>query len=99
MLRDRFQDFARETESIGQDRVGACNEMCDKLIQNGHSDAPIIAEWKDGINEAWTDVLELIDTRTLALNASWELYKFFNDCQETLERIRVSKYDIFANIH
>lgn len=89
MLRDRFQEFARETESIGQERVAAVNEICDQLIQAGHSDAATIAEWKDNINEMWTDLLELIDTRTQALAASWELYKFFNDCQEALIRIRV----------
>jgi spectrin beta len=88
MLRDRFREFAQETESIGQERVAAVNEICDQLIQAGHSDAATIAEWKDGINEAWTDLLELIDTRTQALAASWELYKFFNDCLETLARIR-----------
>jgi len=90
MLRDRFQEFARETESIGQERVATVNEICDALIHAGHSDAATIAEWKDGINESWTDLLELIDTRTQALQASWELYKFFNDCSETLIRIRVS---------
>ena len=89
MLRDRFKEFARDTENIGQERVAAVNEMCDSLIQAGHSDAATIAEWKDQINEAWADLLELIDTRTQMLAASWELHKFFHDCKETLERIHV----------
>jgi len=74
---------------IGQERVAAVNDICDQLIAAGHSDAATIAEWKDGINEAWTDLLELIDTRTQALAASWELHKFFHDCKETLLRIHV----------
>jgi len=87
MLRDRFKEFARETEQIGQERVAAVNEICDQLIQAEHSDAATIAEWKDQINEAWADLLELIDTRTQMLAASWELHRFFHDCKETLERI------------
>lgn len=90
MLCDRFREFARETEVIGQERVATVNEICDQLIQAGHSDAALIAEWKDGINESWTDLLELIDTRTQALAASLELQKFFHDCKETLIRIYVS---------
>jgi|SRR6218665_620787 len=89
MLRDRFREFAHNTESIGQERVAAVNEICDQLIQAGHSDAATIAEWKDGINESWADLLELIDTRTQMLQASWELFKFYNDCKETLDRIHV----------
>jgi len=89
MLCDRFKEFAHETELIGQERVAAVNDICDQLIAAGHSDAATIAEWKDGINEAWTDLLELIDTRTQALAASWELHKFFHDCKETLLRIHV----------
>ncbi len=90
MLQDRFKEFARDTETIGQERVAAVNDTCDLLIQAGHSDAATIAEWKDQINEAWTDLLELIDTRTQMLAASWELHKFFHDCKETLDRIFVS---------
>jgi len=89
MLRDRFKEFARDTESIGQERVAAVNEVCDRLISSGHSDAAVIAEWKDTINELWADLLEMIDTRTQMLAASYELFKFYNDCKELLERIRV----------
>lgn len=87
MLRDRFKEFARETETIGQERVAQVNEICDQLIQAGHSDAATIAQWKDQINESWADLLELIDTRTQMIAASWELHRFFHDCKETLERI------------
>ncbi|CAH1792317.1 unnamed protein product [Owenia fusiformis] len=87
MLRDRFREFARDTQNIGEERVAQANEICDQLIQSGHSDSATIAEWKDQINEAWSDLLELIDTRTQALLASWELFKFYQDCKDTLERI------------
>eukprot|EP00106_Octopus_bimaculoides_P014006 XP_014781448.1 PREDICTED: spectrin beta chain-like [Octopus bimaculoides] len=90
-LKERFKEFARDTENFGQDRVASANEICDSLIVAEHSDAPIIAQWKDNLNEAWTDLLELIDTRTQMLQASWELWKFNHDCKETLERIQEKK--------
>ena len=94
MLRDRFKEFARDTENIGTERVSAVNEICDQLISAEHSDAATIAEWKDQLNEAWENLLELIDTRTQMLAASWQLHKFFHDCKETLERIYEKSHSI-----
>ena len=90
MLQERFGEFGRETEAIGQERVAAANDNCDREIAAGHTDAATIAQWKDHINELWTDLLELIDTRVQMLKASYDLHKFYYDCKETLERINVS---------
>lgn len=90
MLRERFDLFAHDTENIGTERVAAANEICDKLIDAEHTDADKIAQWKDNLNEAWQDLLEMIETRTQMIQASWELHKFYNDCKEILERIGVS---------
>ncbi|KAG9334206.1 hypothetical protein JZ751_008504 [Albula glossodonta] len=87
MLQERFREFARDTGNIGQERVDAVNQMADELINSGHTDAATIAEWKDGLNEAWADLLELIDTRTQILAASYELHKFYHDAKEILGRI------------
>ncbi|XP_067941733.1 spectrin beta chain-like isoform X2 [Watersipora subatra] len=87
MLLERFKDFAKDTKTIGEERVARANDICDQLIDSGHSDAATIAEWKDGVNDAWADLLELIETRTQHLNASWKLHRFFHDCRETLDRI------------
>lgn len=46
---------------------------------------------QDALNEAWENLLELIDTRTQMLAASALLHKFFHDCRDTLSRILVSK--------
>nr|XP_020664161.1 spectrin beta chain, non-erythrocytic 1 isoform X2 [Pogona vitticeps] len=88
MLQERFREFARDTGNIGQERVDAVNHMADELINSGHSDAATIAEWKDGLNEAWADLLELIDTRTQILAASYELHKFYHDAKEIFGRIQ-----------
>ncbi|XP_074501676.1 spectrin beta chain, non-erythrocytic 1-like isoform X1 [Sebastes fasciatus] len=87
MLQERFREFARDTGNIGQERVDTVNRQADELINTGHADAATIAEWKDGLNEAWADLLELIDTRTQILAASFELHKFYHDAKEILNRI------------
>lgn len=88
MLRDKFREFSRDTSNIGQERVDAVNLMADDLISSGHSENSTIAEWKDGLNEAWADLLELIDTRSQMLAASYELHRFYNDAKETLSQIQ-----------
>lgn len=87
MLQERFREFARDTGNIGQERVDTVNRLADELINAGHGDAATVAEWKDGLNEAWADLLELIDTRTQILAASFELHKFYHDAKEILGRI------------
>ncbi|XP_069738334.1 LOW QUALITY PROTEIN: spectrin beta chain, non-erythrocytic 4 [Phaenicophaeus curvirostris] len=87
LLQEKFLEFASETGSVGQERIAALNQMVDELIDYGHADAATIAEWKDGVNEAWADLLELMETRAQMLAASHELHKFFNDCKEVLGQI------------
>lgn len=60
---------------VGQERVDVVNLTIDGLIESGHSEAASLAEWKDGINESWADLLELIDTRAQLLTASYDLLK------------------------
>ena len=42
---------------------------------------------QDSLNDAWADLLELIDTRNQMLEASRELHKYFHDCKDVLSRI------------
>ncbi|XP_073405375.1 spectrin beta chain, non-erythrocytic 4 isoform X1 [Dendrobates tinctorius] len=91
LLQDKFTEFVSETGSIGQERISAVNQMVDELIDYGHSDAATIAEWKDGVNEAWADLMELMETRAQMLSASHELHKFFNDCKEVLSQVEEKK--------
>uniref|UniRef100_A0A4W5PEM5 Spectrin beta chain n=1 Tax=Hucho hucho TaxID=62062 RepID=A0A4W5PEM5_9TELE len=79
ILQEKFTEFASETGSLGQERVTAVNQMVDELIDYGHAEAATIAEWKDGVNEAWADLLELMETRAQMLAASHQLHKFFTD--------------------
>merc|ERR1711899_424581 len=87
LLWERFREFAKDTESIGCERVSAVNEIADSLIGSGHTDAATTAQWKDALNDAWADLGELIDTRTQMLEASKELHKYFHDCKDVLGRI------------
>merc|ERR1719278_1040390 len=87
LLIERFKEFAKDTDAIGSERVSAVNEIADSLIGSGHTDAATIAQWKDGLNDSWADLGELIDTRTQMLEASRELHKYFHDCKDVLGRI------------
>ncbi|NXO06071.1 SPTB1 protein, partial [Oriolus oriolus] len=87
LLREKFREFARETGSVGQERVDRVNLTIEHLIDAGHIEAATIAEWKDGLNESWADLLELIDTRMQLLAASHDLHKYFYDGAELLALI------------
>lgn len=87
MLRERFNEFARETENIGNERLADANKKADALISSGHVDSPMLAEHKDQLNDAYAELLELIETRKQMLARSWELHKFFHDCKDILGRI------------
>lgn len=87
MLRDRFNTFAKDTETIGSDRVQQTNDAADILINSGHIDSAQIAQYKDNLAESWADLLEMIETRKQVLNASWQLQKYFYDCKDTHSRI------------
>ncbi|XP_013911873.1 PREDICTED: spectrin beta chain, non-erythrocytic 4 [Thamnophis sirtalis] len=91
LLQEKFTEFASDTGTIGNERILAINQMVDELIEYGHVDAATIAEWKDGVNEAWADLLELMETRAQMLAASHELHKFFNDCKDVLSQIEEKK--------
>lgn len=88
MLRDKFREFSRDTSTIGQERVDSVNRLADEMISAGHSENATIAEWKDSLNEAWADLLELIDTRSQMLAASYELHRFYHDARETLSQVQ-----------
>merc|ERR1712012_1187587 len=94
LLWERFVEFARDTESIGCERVSAVNEIADSLIGSGHTDAATIAQWKDGLNDSWADLGELIDTRNQMLEASRELHKYFHDCKDVLSRIMEKQHSM-----
>ncbi|NXJ87040.1 SPTN2 protein, partial [Trogon melanurus] len=87
MLRDKFREFSRDTSGIGQERVDGVNGLADTLIAGGHPENATVAEWKDGLNEAWADLLELMDTRSQMLAASYELHRFYHDAGETLAQV------------
>ncbi|XP_046711712.1 spectrin beta chain, erythrocytic isoform X1 [Silurus meridionalis] len=94
ILRDKFREFARETGTVGQERVDTVNHTIDELIEAGHSESSTLAEWKDGINESWADLLELIDTRTQLLTSSYDLFKYFYDGKELVVQIEEKQNEL-----
>uniref|UniRef100_A0A8K9XFT7 Spectrin beta chain n=1 Tax=Oncorhynchus mykiss TaxID=8022 RepID=A0A8K9XFT7_ONCMY len=98
LLRDKFRDFARETGTVGQERVDYVNQTIDELIEAGHTEASAMAEWKDSVNESWADLLELIDTRAQLLQASYDLLKYFDDGKELVAQIQEKHNEIPADL-
>ncbi|XP_061856553.1 spectrin beta chain, erythrocytic [Colius striatus] len=94
LLREKFREFARETGSVGQERVDRVNLAIEDLIDAGHAEAATMAEWKDGLNESWADLLELIDTRMQLLAASHDLHKYFYDGSELLGLIAARRQEL-----
>ncbi|XP_060033349.1 spectrin beta chain, non-erythrocytic 2, partial [Erinaceus europaeus] len=88
MLRDKFREFSRDTSTIGQERVDGANALANGLIAGGHTARATVAEWKDGLNEAWADLLELLDTRGQVLAAAHELQRFLHGARQALARVQ-----------
>lgn len=79
MLEERFDVFAEETRNVGTERVETVNAVADQLIGTGHSDATVIAEWKKGLNEAWENLLEMLNTRKEVCNVLLLLFYLKNN--------------------
>ncbi|XP_062479297.1 spectrin beta chain, erythrocytic-like isoform X1 [Pezoporus occidentalis] len=94
LLREKFLEFARDTGGVGQERVDRVNLTIEDLIDAGHTEAATMAEWKDGLNESWADLLELIDTRMQLLAASYDLHKYFYDGAELLALIGARRQEL-----
>ncbi|XP_036182397.1 spectrin beta chain, non-erythrocytic 2 isoform X2 [Myotis myotis] len=88
MLRDKFREFSRDTSTIGQERVDSANALANGLIDGGHAARATVAEWKDSLNEAWADLLELLDTRGQVLAAAYELQRFLHGARQALARVQ-----------
>ncbi|XP_037501776.1 spectrin beta chain isoform X5 [Rhipicephalus sanguineus] len=85
LLRERFNAFRDETRTVGEDRVQKASSQAEALMTG--PDAAQAAQWKDALQEAWADLLELMDTRAQVLAASWDLHRFFHDCRDVYQRI------------
>jgi len=91
LLKERFRQFSSDTQQIGQERVNLVTAAADVLVDSGHADSALISQWSESLNSAWEDLLELMRTRTLLLDASWQLHKYFSDCKEVLAHIDEKK--------
>lgn len=83
-----FREFVSGTREHWAGTCGHSQPHGRRAHQLLTPDAATIAEWKDGLNEAWAEsLLELIDTRTQIL-AAHELHKFYHDAKEIFGRIQ-----------
>jgi len=91
LLKERFLQFSQDTQQIGQERINLVTKIADSLVDSGHADSAVISQWSEQLNSAWEDLIELMRTRSLLLDASWQLHKYFSDCKEVLAHIDEKK--------
>ena len=68
--------------------MDGANALANGLIAGGHAARATVAEWKDSLNEAWADLLELLDTRGQVLAAAHELQRFLHGARQALARVQ-----------
>nr|VZI37615.1 unnamed protein product [Spirometra erinaceieuropaei] len=89
MLRSRFSDFVVETKHEGGRRMKTAIARCDGLIARGHPNRSEVATCKDRLNEAWADLLEMMDTRQQLLKSALDMHRFYSDAQALERAIQV----------
>merc|ERR1712183_637935 len=98
LLLIKFNHFKDETLKTGPERLSQANKLADELINVGHTDSVEIVSIMDNINEAWSDVQDLITTRVDILEASYTYHKFNYDISETISRIEEKKQQVSTEI-
>ncbi|KAL1435039.1 hypothetical protein MTO96_001586 [Rhipicephalus appendiculatus] len=79
------REVVASSQELGQDYEHKASAQAEALMTG--PDAAQAAQWKDALQEAWADLLELMDTRAQVLAASWDLHRFFHDCRDVYQRI------------
>ncbi|KAM7535121.1 hypothetical protein Aperf_G00000095644 [Anoplocephala perfoliata] len=80
-LHDHFDHYAKCTRTEGDRRMQTILLRMDQMILRGHRNRPEIALAKDGLNEDWADLLEMLTTRSQLLKSNLTLQRFFYDTQ------------------
>lgn len=80
-LHDRFDHYAKCTRTEGERRMQSMLQRMDQMILRGHRNRSEIALAKDGLNDDWADLLEMLITRSQLLKSALTLQRFFYDTQ------------------
>ncbi|VDN96151.1 unnamed protein product [Rodentolepis nana] len=80
-LHDRFDQFSKRTRTEGERRMRTMIQRIDQMILRGHRNRSDIALAKDGLNEDYADLLEMLCTRSQLLKSCLTLHRFFYDTQ------------------
>ncbi|KAI3381483.1 hypothetical protein SNEBB_001982 [Seison nebaliae] len=91
VLRERFDDFANETRSTGNEHINRARQLSSKLIDASHPESIKISEWTNNVSEVWQELLELMKTRSAMLQAAYEQRKFLAECEDALTMIDEKK--------
>jgi spectrin alpha len=82
VLKKKFDDFQKDL-AANEARVDEVNSMAQKLLEEGHSEAPAIMQQIENLNARWGTLQESSDRRRGNLDGSHEIQKFNRDADET----------------
>eukprot|EP00118_Oscarella_pearsei_P018140 m.184464 g.184464 ORF g.184464 m.184464 type:complete len:3710 (+) comp39319_c1_seq2:34-11163(+) len=86
LLQKKFEDFTHDLLG-SEERVVAVDDLAQKLIDENHFDAALIADRREQLRQLWADVNELTSMRVEALGNARQIHAFNRDVDETKARI------------
>ncbi|KAF4529735.1 hypothetical protein B566_EDAN017987, partial [Ephemera danica] len=87
LLQARFDDFRHRIQG-GAERFRQCEELARKLNANPSQQGAEIEKKQAQLQEGWSRLLALIETREQKLAAAGEIHRFHRDVAEALARIQ-----------
>ncbi len=85
LIQKKFEEFLKDI-AANETRVATVNELANKFVQQGHSDAPIIQSRRESLNKRWNRLQELAASRNRQLQGAHEVHRFNRDIDETTAR-------------
>ncbi|KAL5270487.1 hypothetical protein ACHWQZ_G001266 [Mnemiopsis leidyi] len=98
VLENKFNEFYTELTTIGQGRVDELFVGGDSLLENNHTMSPDIQNAMQGMQEKWTNLLNLAASRKATLASSVELHKYHRDVNVLISRIQAADASIPSDL-
>ena len=95
VIQKKFDEFLKDV-AANETRVTTVNELANKFVQQGHSDAPVIQARRQDLNKRWHTLQELAANRNSQLLAAHEVHRFNRDVDET--NARFNEKDVVLSI-
>ena len=91
LIQKKFDEFLKDL-AANETRINTVDELANKFVQQGHSDAPVIENRRNALNKRWHNLQELAASRNRQLAAALEVHRFNRDVDET--QVRFGEKDV-----